>query len=256
MRTVEIGPEALGRGSLILVTPEHPLTSEPKPEELVLAAAGNSEIQMNQTAAALFGHLLRRVQSGNRILAASGYRTYDEQKRIWEETLKKDGLEFTKKYVAKPGHSEHQTGLAVDLAENQGEIDPVCPAFPRSGICQKFRQLAPLFGYIERYLPGKETVTGIGAEPWHFRYVGFPHSVLITEKNMVLEEYMEYLREKTRNGHPLVFPNGRQQIEIFYIEPEQDGYAHAKLPENAPYLVSGTNTGGLVVSLWRNSHDE
>ena len=122
MRTVEIGPEALGRGSLILVTPEHPLTSEPKPEELVLAAAGNSEIQMNQTAAALFGHLLRRVQSGNRILAASGYRTFEEQKRIWEETLEKDGLEFTKKYVAKPGHSEHQTGLAVDLAENQGEI--------------------------------------------------------------------------------------------------------------------------------------
>lgn len=79
--------------------------------------------------------------------------------------------------------SEHQTGLAIDLAENKEQIDFICPHFPYTGICGEFRAAAPRFGFIERYVSGKEQITGIGAEPWHFRYVGYPHSVIMAEKN-------------------------------------------------------------------------
>lgn len=254
MKTIKLGPNHLKHGSLILVTPQISLCSNVQPEELLPASPHRSDVQLEHTAATLLAHLLRRIQSGNRILPTSGYRTYEEQKEIWDHTLETDGFEFTKKYVALPGHSEHQTGLAIDLAENQKKIDPICPSFPYSGICQKFRQMAPHFGFIERYLPGKEDITGIGAEPWHFRYVGFPHSMLIAQKHMVLEEYISFLREETSPKHPLVFPHGSQQIEIFHLLPEENGYVSITIPENIPYLISGTNANGFIISLWRNSY--
>ena len=79
------------------------------------------------------------VGAGRRITAVSGYRPHQEQVKIWEDTMRKEGEKFTRTYVAKPGHSEHESGLAVDLAEQREEIDFIRPEFPRSGICRRFR---------------------------------------------------------------------------------------------------------------------
>lgn len=95
---------------------------------------------------------------------------------------------------ALPACSEHETGLAIDLAANAQDIDFICPEFPRSGICQKFREAAPYYGFVERYAKEKEPVTGISGEPWHFRYVGTPHSEIMARKGMCLEEYVECRR--------------------------------------------------------------
>ena len=108
------------------------------------------------------------------------------------------GIDFARKYVALPACSEHETGLAIDLALNAPDIDFICPEFPRTGICRKFRELAPYYGFIERYQKAKEPITGISEEPWHFRYVGTPHSVVIAEKGLSLEEYVERSAESTR----------------------------------------------------------
>ena len=124
---------------------------------------------------------LAKIHCRNEIVAVSGFRTQEEQEKIWNDTLAESGLDFTKKYVAVPRHSEHQTGLAIDLAENKEQIDFICPHFPYTGIWGKFRMTAPRFGFVERYVSGKEQITGIGAEPWHFRYVGYPHSVIMTD---------------------------------------------------------------------------
>ena len=105
--------------------------------------------------------------------------------------------------VAKPHCSEHQSGLAVDLARDQPEIDPLCPEFPTYGICGLFRKRAAAFGFIERYPRGKESVTKIGYEPWHFRYVGFPHSVLIQRNGLCLEEYLTQLKQYPAHGKHL-----------------------------------------------------
>ncbi len=115
--------------------------------------------------------------------------------RIEDDTMRKEGARFTESYVAHPGCSEHQTGLAIDLGERREEIDFIRPDFPYTGICQTFRELAPQYGFVERYPKGKEGVTGIAWEPWHFRYVGCPHAQIMTKHGWVLEEYLDYLKE-------------------------------------------------------------
>ena len=104
--------------------------------------------------------------------------------------LMDNGPAFTEQFVARPGHSEHQTGLAIDLGLRQQSIDFIRPEFPYEGICQQFRQQAPSFGFIERYPKGKERITGIAHEPWHFRYVGTPHSERMAGLGLTLEEYL------------------------------------------------------------------
>ena len=91
---------------------------------------------------------------------------------------------------ARPGCSEHETGLAIDLGENVPELDFIRPSFPDTGICGTFRARAAEFGFILRYPKGKEAVTGIGWEPCHFRYVGVPFAREIADRGLTLEEYL------------------------------------------------------------------
>lgn len=112
---------------------------------------GFEEIRMEQEAAGMLGQLLEHLGSDGQIVPVSGYRSHAEQVKIWKETMEKEGEVFTRTYVARPGHSEHESGLAIDLAENRKEIDFICPEFPGSGICGQFRKQAAEYGFIECY---------------------------------------------------------------------------------------------------------
>ena len=195
------------------------------------------------------------------IALVSGYRSEKEQTDIYESSLKENGAEFTAKFVALPNHSEHQTGLAIDLGLEKENIDFICPDFPYEGICEKFRAVAPQYGFIERYRKGKENITKIAPEPWHFRYVGFPHSAIISENNFALEEYIEYLKQFSANDTHLKYDNGKTHFEIFYIQAEKADNTKIMLPCHtdgaAPaYEISGNNVDGFVVtcSLLRQPH--
>ena len=183
---------------LVLVNAEHPLFHPVDPSELVCALDGYPGILLERTAAKALRKLLADIGSRDEIVPVSGWRSREEQKKIWKDTVAERGIDFARKYVALPACSEHETGLAIDLALNAPDIDFICPEFPRTGICRKFRELAPYYGFIERYQKEKETITGISEEPWHFRYVGTPHSVVIAEKGLSLEEYVERRAESTR----------------------------------------------------------
>lgn len=178
---------------LTLVNAAHPLKDEDRrklEEHLMPADEDFPEILMEETAARALRALLRELGAEGQIVPVSGYRTMEEQTQIYEDSLRENGGEFTKKFVALPGCSEHQTGLAIDLGLCKDEIDFICPDFPYEGICQKFRLMAQDYGFVERYPAGKEAVTGIGHEPWHFRYVGRPHARIMTDRGLVLEEYL------------------------------------------------------------------
>ena len=150
-----------------------------------------------------------------KIIPVSGYRPHAEQLALWEETLRAQGEEFTRKYVAIPGCSEHESGLAIDLAADAPDIDFICPEFPPTGICQIFREKAPFYGFIQRYPKGKEDITGISEEPWHFRYVGMPHSKIIAERGLVLEEYIRLLEQsQTSDGHRISRYPARSEKEM------------------------------------------
>ena len=183
---------------LVLVNAEHPLLHPVDPSELVCAFDEYPGILLERTASKALRKLLADIGNKNEIVPVSGWRSREEQKKIWEDTVAERGIDFARKYVALPACSEHETGLAIDLALNAPDIDFICPEFPRTGICRRFRELAPYYGFIERYQKAKEPITGISEEPWHFRYVGTPHSVVIAENGLSLEEYIERRTENTQ----------------------------------------------------------
>ena len=129
---------------------------------------------LEQCAATALNQLMAELDGWRYITAVSGWRSQEEQREIYLQSLLENGEEFTNQFVARPGHSEHQTGLAIDLGLKQPDIDFLRPYFPYKGICQTFRELSTDYGFIERYPAGQEAITGIAHEPWHFRYVGVP----------------------------------------------------------------------------------
>ncbi len=128
------------------------------------------------------------LKEGYEIFIDSSYRTYNYQKKIFDKTVQEKGEKHALKFVAKPGGSEHQTGLAIDIIfrrnnkmiEEQNENDPEI----------KWLFLnAYKYGFILRYPKGKEKITGFNFEPWHFRFVGKELAKKIFSENITLEEY-------------------------------------------------------------------
>ena len=175
--------------SLILVNSQHTYSQDTK-QDLISVHDDHPDILLEREAVCALSRIMEPLGGWEFIVPVSGWRSLEEQLEIYAKSLQENGPEFTAKFVAIPGHSEHQTGLAIDLGLRQPDIDFIRPAFPYEGICQKFRELAPAFGFIERYPAGKEHITGIAHEPWHFRYVGTPHSEIMTFKGLTLEEYL------------------------------------------------------------------
>lgn len=187
------------------------------------------------------------------IVAVSGWRPRSEQQTIWDETLATEGEAFTRQYVALPGHSEHETGLAIDLGRRQAEIDFIRPAFPTDGVFGCFRALAPRYGFVQRYCAGKEAVTGIAAEPWHFRYVGGPHALAMQTLGLALEEYLAFLAASSAPGRPWRFCQGDVDAEITCCPVTQEGCT-LPLPLGRRWQLSGTGTGQVVLTVWRTGH--
>lgn len=231
-------------GLLILVNAEHPIQHMERP--ILAPAVPGSDILLDTRAAAMLSGLISRIGAAGEIVPVSGWRSEAEQREIWDGSMRESGEEFTRKYVALPGCSEHQTGLAIDLALRADNIDFIRPEFPHDGVCGRFRALAADYGFVERYQSGKEGVTGIAAEPWHFRYVGRPHARIMCEMGLCLEEYVEYLR-----AYP--YPERLLEVRGEVYEAEV-GFAGARdalgLPD-APFQVSGNNVDGYIYTLWR-----
>ena len=124
----------------------------------------------------------------------STYRTVKQQQEIWDEFEQEEGLEYTQKYVAVPGTSEHHTGLAVDVKiVKDGEIiDDNDDMTAETEIFSKIHAKLAKYGFILRYPVGKEDITGYGAEVWHFRYIDNPDIAKeIMDKGITLEEYLQ-----------------------------------------------------------------
>ena len=250
MKTITLTRQALNRGSLLLVNASHPLPESVAPERL--PPFFGSGVLLERRTSLVLENLFETLGLGASLIPVSGYRTLNEQKQIYASSLAENGEEFTRKYVALPDCSEHQTGLAIDLALNQEPLDFIRPYFPRDGICGRFREKMISYGFVERYPEGKEDITGIAAEPWHFRYVGLPHAAIMMLRGYCLEEYIDYLSLFPAEGPHLEISVQNKNFEIFYQKlSETDGSVTLELPSSLPFQASGTNAGGCVVTLWR-----
>ena len=111
--------------------------------------------------------------------------------------------------------------------------------------------MAPHYGFIERYQSDKEAITGIAHEPWHFRYVGYPHSEIMRKNNFSLEEYIEFIKEFTYGNSALSSNYNGQLIDVFYVPFDGLSPITISIPEQVVYQVSGNNTDGFIITLWR-----
>jgi len=124
------------------------------------------------------------------LFATSGYRSYDKQKSIFDRNASRVGALEANKTSARPGQSEHQTGLAMDLTSSKVGYDLV-QSFGTTAEGVWLRENVHLFGFIIRYPKGKEHITGYSYEPWHVRYVGLEVAEYIYTHELTLEEYFE-----------------------------------------------------------------
>ena len=113
----------------------------------------------------------------------SGFRTNEKQDTLFNNSIKKNGLDHALIYSAKPGYSEHQLGLAID-------INSVEESFKNTNEYKWLKNNSYKYGFIERYPEGKEKITGFGYEPWHYRYLGVDVAAKIFTENITYEEYV------------------------------------------------------------------
>jgi zinc D-Ala-D-Ala carboxypeptidase len=188
--------KAADMGLLLLVNKQHPLDKEYMPEDLTAMsyyAPDRTEAgrYMREEAAAAFSAMVQQAAlDGMEIKMTTAYRSYGFQKILFDNYVKQYGEENASRFSAKPGESEHQTGLAVDVS-SPGVDFQLTDEFGETDEGKWVASHAHAFGFILRYPKGKEDITGYMHEPWHLRYVGKFVSNEIYEEQTTLEEYLK-----------------------------------------------------------------
>ncbi|WP_235069705.1 D-alanyl-D-alanine carboxypeptidase family protein [Turicibacter sp. TJ11] len=182
---------------LVLVNKNYALNEDYEPSDLVLPNVLSTDYNQNQNiylrkeAAIHLEQLFYAAQNeaGLTLLARSGYRSYQTQISLYDRYVSQNGTEKADTFSARAGHSEHQTGLAMDVTADSVNRQLVTDfGLTPEGIWLK--ENAHRFGYIIRYLEGREDETGYQYEPWHIRYVGVEAATEIYENNWILEQYL------------------------------------------------------------------
>lgn len=131
-------------------------------------------------------------QLGVRLMVNSSYRSYEDQLAIYND-FKNISLKYADSYAARPGHSEHQTGLAIDITSLEHPyINNTENSFDKSAEYEWLKNNCHNYGFILRYPKGKEHITGYNTESWHFRYVGVEAASKMFKEDLTLDEYYAY----------------------------------------------------------------
>lgn len=174
---------------LILVNSTHPIDADYDPPLLTLDNGEQVDERMYPYLQDMFD--AARAQ-GIELYVRSGYRSYEEQKELYESQYQsyldqgygeEEAEEMTLAYTAAPGCSEHETGLAVDINTENDNIS--------EETAQWLNENAWQYGFIRRYADDKADLTGVSNEPWHYRYVGKDAAQYMYENNLCLEEYLD-----------------------------------------------------------------
>lgn len=186
---------------MILINSSYGLTKEME-IDLKTIAFNYSPIQLRKDILDLLVETIHSLDMDNDLALVSGYRSLQSQIDTWNYCLNQSGLDYTRQYVAKPGHSEHHTGLAIDIGSTMEEIDYIAPILYENDKTNAFKQILYDSGFILRYPLSKEAITGISHEPWHFRYIGKNHSRYVMDHDLCYEEYIDLIKAHDQH-HPL-----------------------------------------------------
>lgn len=184
---------------LLLVNKQNRAPSVPytlvKPDVTPSKPELSENIYMRPEAAEALEALFEGAEKEGIILyATSGFRSYSTQKAIFDRKAKERGEQAANRSVAKPGQSEHQTGLAMDIEGHSSLGTGLTNAFGETPEGIWVAENCADYGFIIRYPKDKTSITGYIYEPWHIRYVGIDAAKEITEMGVTLEEYILYVR--------------------------------------------------------------
>ena len=172
----------------VLVNKHRQLSSLYIPDDLVtideeyVKSDGEIEIERN-VAKAFYDMVEAASKEGLELMVSSGYRSYEDQEEISNTYLELYGQNYVDNYVAKPGFSEHQTAMSLDIASKSVNT------FVESNEYSWMMDNAYKYGFILRYPKSKEDITGYKCEAWHYRYVGKKIAKYIKEHNITYDEY-------------------------------------------------------------------
>lgn len=193
-----------------LVNKDHLLSSDYVPENLVITDNNENNFHDYKDASLKpmisadimpYFEALRNaaLDAGLRkIIVDSGYRSFEYQKVVFDKSVVEKGLEETLRLVSLPGSSEHQTGLAIDIAymDNGVYIEKTSDEDPE---IKWLKENAHKFGFILRYPEGKEDVTNIQYERWHYRFVGVEMATILYAEGITLDEYYERVEQENHS---------------------------------------------------------
>lgn len=188
-----LGPSFDPESIHVLVNRNHPL-DDWEPTDLVVpdVPANREGIQMRQEAAAALEELFDAALAEHPQLAlTSGYRSFDYQVEVYSAAHRQQGTEGADEYHARPGYSEHQSGLAADLLSWAQPDCVLSRCFADTAEGQWLAQNAHEFGFIIRYPDGQEDITGFPYEPWHLRYLGRELAGEVHASGLTLEEFWD-----------------------------------------------------------------
>lgn len=181
---------------IVLVDPERSLPSDYRPAGLVTAPIewaviddGERRLLRADVAEAAAELFAAAEAAGRPLSGVSGFRSFETQVQLFEQAERGESNPDEAAYVAPPGHSEHQTGLALDVVGADG----VCvtePCFAATPAGHWIAENAHRYGFLIRYPADKEEITGYGFEPWHLRHVGVELATELHEAGLTLDEHL------------------------------------------------------------------
>lgn len=184
------------RSIVALVNKQYSLGEDYAPEDLVTVDVPtileNPEVnQLRKVAADALKEMFDQAEeAGIYLHARSGYRSYQTQVQLFQGYADQHGEEAANRYSAKPGHSEHQTGLVMDVTSESVNYQ-LTESFGETEEGKWLSEHAHEFGFIIRYPEGAEDITGYIYEPWHIRYLGVNMATKVYESGLTYEEYLE-----------------------------------------------------------------
>jgi D-alanyl-D-alanine carboxypeptidase len=192
----------------------------------------NPELLMNSDALLMLREMFASAEKAghNQFRVTEGYRTQERQQSLYDTATDKS-------LVALPGHSEHQTGLAADISYHGVNIGNSIQGTWLMDNSYKY-------GFILRYPQHKTHITGFPFEPWHYRFVGQPHAWYMRQNDLVLEEYIDYLKERGE----ITIIHDRIEYWVYYLSCDTETL---EIPENSSYTASSDNIGGIIVTVRR-----
>ena len=187
-------PTDLTKGNLILVNKENYLPRNFVPSNLIniepkYGVSGQIKAEVYEAFKEMY---VAAELEGLNLFIQSPYRSWDRQNTVFNSFVRRDGVEAAETYSARPGHSEHQTGLAIDIVAGRGGQ---MRAFVNTMEYSWLVANAHTFGFILRYPNEKTHITGFIYEPWHWRFLGVEMATRVRNSNLTFDEfYARYIR--------------------------------------------------------------